>query len=78
MDFHIRQVSFKSVANGYVLQYGQQTNGIATQEEAVFNTLGQVSAHIDKLDEEHKKKVKDFEANAAKLAEQPQSVEGKQ
>ena len=60
MDLHIREVSFKSVSNGYLLQYGQQTNAITTQEVAVFNTLGQVSAHVDKLDELHAQKVKDF------------------
>lgn len=75
MDIHVRQVVFKSVANGYVLQYAQQTNGAVTQEEAVFNTLGQLSAHIDKLDEQHKQAVKDFEA---KIAAAKQDVEGKQ
>jgi hypothetical protein len=60
MDLHVRQVVFKALSNGYVVNYAQQTNQVATQEEAVFNTLGQVEAHIKKLDEVHTEKVREL------------------
>lgn len=60
MDLHVRQVVYKSCSNGYMVSYAHQTNAVTTQEESVFNTLGQVEAHIKKLDDAHAEKVKEF------------------
>lgn len=80
MDLHVKQVTYKTVENGYMLGYAQQTNQVATQGEFVFNTLGQLEAKLRDLDEEHDRKVKAIRKAEAEhaAAQVAQTVEGKQ
>ncbi len=75
MKLHVKQIGYKAVENGYLLQYAQQTEGVATSGEFVFNTLGQLTARINDLDQEHDMKVKKFNEAASAAKE---NVEGKQ